>query len=152
MIKLETSIVLLLMVLASSCKNQTASGQRNPDHQIISTTPNAIDSDFNAFLTHFSQDSLFQISRIDFPLEVTNIEENDEEVRIKITLADFHMLKFGDFATASREVDKYEEKIKAKRNKAIIEIRGIDNGIYIDIFFEKSNGKWMLKTWTDSST
>jgi hypothetical protein len=72
--KLPTYILLILTVLASSCKNQTSSGQGNLESQVNSTTPNApenIDSDFNAFLTHFSQDSLFQVSRIDFPMEVT---------------------------------------------------------------------------------
>jgi hypothetical protein len=73
-------------------------------------------------------------------------------VKIKITTADFEMLKFGDSTAATREFDKYEEKIKVKGNKATIETRGIDNGIYIDIFFEKSNGKWKLRTWVDSST
>jgi hypothetical protein len=41
---------------------------------------------------------------------------------------------------------------KVGKSKTIIEIRGIDNGIIMDFFFEKKNGKWILVTWIDSST
>ena len=37
-------------------------------------------------------------------------------------------------------------------NKATIEIRGIENGIMVDYYFEKDDGKWMLVAVHDSST
>jgi hypothetical protein len=51
----------------------------------------------------------------------------------------------------TREFDRYTQNIKTKGNKAVVEIRGVDNGIYSDFYFEKINGKWHLKSWNDSS-
>jgi hypothetical protein len=114
--------------------------------------PANVDSNFKTFLKYFSQDSLFQVSRIDFPLKVKNIEEDEQEVEIIINKRDFHKLTFGDSTAATRQYDKHEEKIRVNGNTAVIETRGIDNGIYYDVKFEKIAGKWKLLTWVDSST
>ncbi len=37
--------------------------------------PADLDSKFETFIKYFSKDSLFQISRIDFPLKVKNLDE-----------------------------------------------------------------------------
>ena len=57
-----------------------------------------------------------------------------------------------DESYKTKDSDKYEQIIKIEGNKATIELRGIDNGISGDYYFEKIDGKWTLVTWIDSST
>lgn len=116
--------------------------------------PKNIDDDFKIFLDYFSKDSVFQVSRVNFPLIVTEIDdENMLEAKEKIiqkneyTTINFEYPK----DALTREFDRYTQNYKIKENKATIEIRGIDNGICSDFFFEKINEKWMLKSWNDSS-
>lgn len=113
-----------------------------------------IDDNFKTFLDNFSKDSVFQISRVIFPLKVTELDYNNElESIVKIiqkkeyTKLDFEYPK----DALTREFDRYTQNIKTKGNKAVVEIRGVDNGIYSDFYFEKINGKWHLKSWNDSS-
>jgi len=116
--------------------------------------PKNIDDDFKVFISYFSKDSVFQVSRVNFPLIVKEIDdENMLESKEKI-------IKKNEYTTINfeypkdaltREFDRYTQNYKIKENKAIIEIRGIDNGICSDFFFEKNNGKWILKSWDDSS-
>ena len=115
-----------------------------------SNIPAELDAKFETFIQYFSQDSIFQVSRIDFPLKV-KASDGKEETETIINKSDFRKLTFGDQSAKTREFDKYEYTFKVNGNKAIIEIRGIDNGICIDIYFEKRNGKWRLVSWLDSS-
>lgn len=128
-------------IIVDSSKNE----EYNSSH-----IPADLDSKFETFIEYFSKDSLFQVSRVDFPLKMKASEGNEETETI-INKSDFRKLTFGDKSAKTREFDKYEETIKVNGYKAIIETRGIDNGIYIDTFFEKRNGKWRLVTSVDSS-
>jgi hypothetical protein len=47
---------------------------------------------------------------------------------------------------------RYTQTINNLGNKAVVVCRGIDNGICIDFYFEKSNGEWYLLIWKDGST
>lgn len=101
------------------------------------------------------KDSLFQISRIDFPLKVKEADpDNDFELAERIIQkSEFRKMDFTyDKSFANRQVDNYEQNIKVGGHKAVIEMRGIDNGIIADYYFIKKNGKWTLLTWVDSST
>jgi Domain of unknown function (DUF4348) len=118
------------------------------------TIPDNVDDDFKVFLDYFSKDSVFQISRINFPLKVKEIDENNmlESIEKIIQKKDYTKLDFEYPKDAlTREYDRYSQEIKTDKNKTVIEIRGIDNGIYSDFFFEKLNGKWFLKSWNDTS-
>ncbi|RDC62490.1 DUF4348 domain-containing protein [Adhaeribacter pallidiroseus] len=121
--------------------------------QII--VPENVDDKFETFLKYFNEDSTFQISRIDFPLKVkvADSDKNYEMSEEIIQKSGFRKMDFTyDSSSANKEVDSYEQKINIKGNKAIIEVRGIENGIMANFYFEKKKGKWMLVTWEDSST
>lgn len=156
------SLLTLTFIGCSNSSDKTsASGQLTSNEIAVhsskaekyqpSNIPADLDSKFETFIEYFNKDSLFQVSRIDFPLKVKASDE-DKEIETIITRSDFRMLNFGDKSAKTREYDKYEETIKVNGDKAVIETRGIDNGIFIDIYFEKKNGKWKLLTWMDSST
>ena len=134
------STVLLFLLLLSGCKDI----QRND--------PN--DESFDAFFRRFNKDSVFQMSRINFPLTVEEFDMDAlQPKKITIQRADYHIIDLSYHKSFSeRELDKYSQEVKVKGDKATIEIRGIDNGIHNDVFFEKVNGQWTLISYTDSST
>jgi len=133
----------------------TSDKKSKPDHSKTNSTvnklPNNVDLKFETFLKHFNSDSLFQISRIDFPLKGKELDEEDGK-EITVNKSEFRKLDFNEPQKDSSDTNRYELKIKVDGNKAIVETRGIDNGIYIDTYFEKKEGKWKLVTWIDSST
>jgi hypothetical protein len=123
-----------------ACKNENQNSEK-------------IDEDFQVFVEKFSRDSLFQISRVKFPLAVTELDNEYESVEKKVEKYNYRKIDLRyDNSCANRELSKYIEKIKLEKNKATIEIRGIENGIMTDFYFEKRDGKWRLIGWDDSST
>jgi hypothetical protein len=151
--------ILLLLFSFVSCKTET----KNESNTITfenskdenSNKEGKSDEDFNTFLKKFNQDSIFQISRIKFPLKVNESDPDQDYETIEriIQLKDFTKLNFEYPKDAlNKDYDRYTRNIKIEKDSAVIEIRGIENGIHSDIIFEKKNGKWKLKTWNDQST
>ncbi|MFT3794155.1 DUF4348 domain-containing protein [Flavobacterium sp.] len=108
--------------------------------------PKKIDEPFNAFLLHFNTDTVFQKSRVVFPLVTMQAEtENSDQLSKKfITEADYQSIDLS-------WNDSYTQQVLLNDRKATIQIRGVDNGIHTDVFFEKKNGQWKLVGWTDLS-
>ena len=156
---LKASFVILLL-LQLSCKKTIVP----QDNIILNDEPKKIitneekkpetvsdkhkQEDFNHFFKLFNHDTVFQISRINFPLKV-KINNDDLE------LVDYVILK-NEYTTIN--LDKkpkersYNQQIILKKDKAVIQQRGINNGIFIDYYFERIDGKWQLITWIDVST
>ena len=112
---------------------------------------NPIDKTFESFLSKFNNDSIFQINRVKFPLSIIETEsENFTEVHSKIERKDYKKIDL-TFDKADQKREGYTQQIKLSNNKATIEIRGIENGIMADYYFEKVNGKWTFVGWNDSS-
>lgn len=111
-----------------------------------------IETDFNSFLTLFNSDSAFQLSSIDFPMKVQEINrESDHELTEKIIdKSNYKRLDLSD--NLSNSNNNFTREIKINNNSATVEIRGIESGVKVDFFFERENGKWKLITWIDSST
>ncbi len=152
--------IFLLFILASifiECKPEIRKAEdKNQTENKVSEfkIPNNVDDNFNVFLSYFSKDSIFQVSRVNFPLKVIEIDDNNMMETIERTVEKEEYTKL-DFEypkdALTREFDRYTQKIKAKGNNVTIEIRGVDNGIYSDVYFEKVKGKWFLKSWKDTS-
>ena len=131
---------MLIIFNVIGCKNERKEAEK-------------IDENFGVFIEKFSRDSLFQISRVNFPLNVKELDDDYESVEKKIYKKEYRKLDLRYNETfAKRDLSKYKKRIILEKNKAIIEISGIDNGIMTDIYFEKKNGKWNLISWDDSST
>lgn len=101
---------------------------------------------FSSFLKKFNEDKNFQLSRVKFPLTIKTLNDNLEDISVTITQKNYRILKLDDKGM------EFRQKIVLKQNKAVIEQRGIDTGIYADYIFELKDNKWFLKTWNDQST
>lgn len=161
--------LLLISFLFINCKNEISKNDNKkvekPKIENIKTeksAPKITDENFEAFLKDFSRDSIFQINRVKFPLKVKEIDlESMEEInenksgfkertilKSQYTKLDFTYQK----DALTRELDRYSQKNILKNNIMTVEIRGIDNGLYSDFYFEKIDGKWFLKSWKEQST
>jgi hypothetical protein len=109
------------------------------------------------FFGKFKLDSVFQLESVKFPflrewVDTSNDEAPDKLNKEFIKKENWRYANFYyDESFATRGLDAYTQKIKIQPNRAVIEIRGVDNGIWIDYFFEKKVSKWMLISEKDSS-
>lgn len=159
---MKLCILLLLSILFFNCggsekkQNQPAKTREMPVNESViapTTIPDSVDANFETFLSYFNQDSVFQISRIDFPFKIMENDLDYKPVEQIIQKSEWRKIDFSyDKASANTEFDRYQQTNVVDRDKAVIEVRGIDNGIFVDVYFEKKNGKWMLLTWIDHST
>lgn len=145
----------LLSILFLNCKNEkTESGNEELEKskvenaRIEKQTLKIADENFEDFLKEFSRDSVFQITRVKFPLKVKGLDyDNMEEQEKMISKSEYRKLDFTYPKNAlTRELDRYSQKNVLKNNIMVVEIRGTDNGIYSDFIFEKIAGKWFLKS------
>lgn len=116
------------------------------------TTDSKFES-FDEFYKKFTTDSLFQIERVKFPWTVMTWELGEESpVKELINKEDW---RFGSFyyedGYATRQIDAYTQKIKNYGDTIKLEIRGVDNGIFIDYNFTKDKNKWFLVSEKDYS-
>jgi hypothetical protein len=158
--KTSRKYLYLILILAflgcklESRKVETEKSTESKKETVQIKIPENVDNDFKVFLYYFSKDSIFQISRVNFPLKVMEVNQNNtlEQIEMTIQKKEYTKLDFEYPKDAlTRETSRFTQNIKTKDNQSIVEIRGFDNGIYTDYFFEKENGKWILKSWDDNS-
>lgn len=112
---------------------------------------------FEDFFERFKTDSVFQHERVQFPFlsERVNLDNDsgpDEFITDATENEDWTFINFAyDDSIAKRGLDAYTQEVNVQKDRAVIEIRGVDNGIWIDYNFEKRNEKWMLISEKDSS-
>lgn len=103
---------------------------------------------FDVFFSKFSSDSLFQSSRIKFPLrnEIYNSDTNGYEV------SNIHIEKW-KFFNIKKLPSNYIRKLSNKDVfKYVLNIQILDTGVNVDYIFMALNEKWILVNIIDSST
>lgn len=148
--------IIALFVLFSSCGNTTETNIKQTNNKQTDSTSlvlnEKVDNDFHEFITKFSTDTAFQLSRTKFPLKI-GWHEIDRDTVIFRTKSDF---EFIDFRTKkfTGPIDQWEQNIVIdnKNKSATIQIRGVDNGIFIDYKFNMVDGAWLFTEIDDSST
>ncbi|EJG02325.1 DUF4348 domain-containing protein [Flavobacterium sp. F52] len=114
----------------------------------LAQTSKATSEDFNEFFKKFNSDPKFQITRVIFPLKYKANNEDFELSDYTMTKEKYKVLHLNNKAD-----ERYLKRtLLVKKNKATLEERGLDNGIYIDYIFELKDNKWFLKTFVDQST
>lgn len=147
-------ILSLSMVFFSFSCSQ--SGTNNKDKNNGNELANASKGeDFESFLEDFNKRPTFQRQRVLFPIEATVLDPSDygmKTVQEIIDYQDWFLLDFSyDSTYSTRQMDRYSQNIRLYDDSAIIEQRGIDNGIYANFLFLKKDGKWFLESFSDVS-
>ncbi|MFN0201380.1 MAG: DUF4348 domain-containing protein [Bacteroidia bacterium] len=110
------------------------------------TTP--VKEDLYAFLNKLCSDSLFQKTRVQFPLEMLTLGENNEVIRKKVTSDKWRYLGFY-YKCDSLPILRKNEAIG---DECILTIQGVENGILEICKFKIIKNKWFLVGYEDVST
>jgi len=153
-----------ITILFISCSGK---GQKSNRIEAEDTLSNAVEQadttvvqltqeeDFKRFIERFSNDSQFQLRRIKFPISVIVPDTGDEGMAPKeesIGKYDWEQLDLSyDSTYLTRPYDQYYQVVRFKNDTAVIEIRGINNGIYADYYFSKIEDEWYLITLYEAS-
>jgi hypothetical protein len=146
------SILILTFLLHFSCGTKPAdstSSDKKTDPLTISKTADG--EDFNEFFERFTTDSVFQMERTKFPFRVIWMTEDGETTHETEKENWTHSTFYYEDSYASRQVDAYTQEIKHYSDSVVLELRGVDNGIYVDYKFIRDSGKWILFTGKDYS-
>ena len=137
---MKARVSLLLIVLFSFCQ---CNHQKSPLIRLK-------EEDFDKFLNSFYSDSIFQMSRIIFPLvnmqndSLANISEQKNSFSIK----NWRMLSNDYFKGDDTVITIYGQIYKRKLLKGNTEAEDYfyieDSGYYHKLFFKLKNGKWYL--------
>lgn len=108
------------------------------------------DFEFIDFLTKFSNDSVFQINHIAFPLpeSYADSEKDYETVKKTIQLKDWKHEKLVDFLNKLMVLSTIDKESKYRN----IFYSGVENGIWVKYTFQRINGNWKLIRLEDYST
>lgn len=144
---------LAIIVFSISClQSPKKNKEKNSQNGLVGTS---VSEDFKSFLENFSQRPTFQRQRVLFPVVATVLDPSDygmKTVQEKIEYQDWFLLDFSyDSTYSTRQMDRYNQNIRLYEDSAMIEHRGIDNGIFANYFFIKRDGKWFLESFTDAS-
>lgn len=101
---------------------------------------------FESFIEKFSLDSLFQESRVVFPLKKKYLNENSKEAEKFVEAVDWWRVILEP--TDNHSMRYFENK---KKSQGIVEFRGIENGINVTYIFELRDGEWFLIEMEDLS-
>lgn len=116
----------------------------------------AVDSeDFNKFVERFSKEQSFQLKRIKFPIDITVPDAQSEGMApMEETIGKYEWEQLDltyDSTYLTRPFDQYYQVVRFKNDTAVVEIRGINNGIYADYYFALINKEWYLVTLYEAS-
>lgn len=113
------------------------------------------EEDFDQFIREFSTRESFQLKRIKFPINVI-VPDDDHEgmapMEETIGRYDWEPLDLTyDSTYLTRPYDQYYQGVRFGKDTAVVEIRGINNGIYADYYFMLIDKKWYLVTLYEAS-
>lgn len=111
--------------------------------------------DFDKFIRKFSDEENFQMERIKFPIKVI-IPDTEHEgmapMEETITKYEWEPIDLSyDSTFLTRQYDQYYQGVRFGKDTAVVEIRGINNGIYADYYFTLIDRKWYLVTLYEAS-
>jgi hypothetical protein len=153
----------LLISLIFSCSQgstnkNTKNGSETREKEVLSSTNDvalADSEEFDKFIQKFSTEESFQIERIKFPINIIVPDAGHEgmaPMHETIGKYDWEMIDLSyDSTFLTRPYDQYYQAVRFTNDTAVVEIRGIDNGIYADYYFSLINKKWYLVTLYEAS-
>lgn len=113
---------------------------------------------FDVFFEEFARDSVFQKSRVKFPLEYFShyYDFNLRKDTIKAEPISFENYYYYDFTKDREAIDQDFDKYTVHMEKSDVEVLykfvGYDNGIMVNYRFKKKDNCWLLVEIIDKST
>lgn len=131
-------------------KVETESSRADNEQEALAGKEN-----FDLFIRKFSTQESFQLERIKFPINVIIPDDEHEgmaPMEETIGRYEWELLDLTyDSTYLTRPYDQYYQGVRYKNDTAVVEIRGINNGIYADYYFTLIDEKWYLVTLYEAS-
>lgn len=145
---MKTTLTLLTSAVLLQCCCSSNNDVRNKAQTKNKISQKQVEN-FETFFKRFSEDSTFQVSRVEFPIrrKEYNIDLGEFE-RADISRQDWG---FFDIATLAREKE-YIITINRTGKNRVFALQKEDTGLYVEYIFEISNGVWQMVEIIDSST
>lgn len=149
------AVLLGIFNLTHNCTAETSNkAEREKDKQPIQTKQIITNENFEVFYKRFYSDSLFQISRIIFPLKGFNSDEYDSELGKKNPPYFWKRKEWKFLETLPQNyvryekkdwVEEYKKEIKHNKDLSVLEkIFIVDSGYIDERIFKLIKGKWYL--------
>lgn len=146
---------IILVFLISCTQNRGEKGMKGKEIADSALTEEFEVEEFSEFMERFSLEESFQLQRIKFPISVIVPDTGNEgmaPIREVIGRYDWEPLDLTyDSTYLTRPYNQYYQVVRFNNDTAVVEIRGIDNGIYADYYFELIDRKWYLVTLYEAS-
>lgn len=108
--------------------------------------------DFYAFLSKFCSDSTFQKKHIKFPVDMTFLDEDFNEINEQGNVEDWSYTNFyynsDSISTLYYDFNRSLENTDTR----ILEINGVENGVNAQLTFKRIRNNWKLIRFEDYST
>lgn len=125
-------------------KNIQASTEKKAEKPTVKKKDSAMTENFDSFFEKFKTDSLFQLSRIVFPLKTIETLEEGQSAKLltkdKWTYSNFSQIK--KLIINKTTIDSFNESV-------LFSIE--DTGIQTTYYFKNKNGLWKLTYTLDES-
>ena len=141
-------ILAIPLLFITSCMDNT---KETTPRNITDNEPDNIksgDYNFSDFIKRFTTDSVFQINHVKFPLEEVSlgVDAEDSDSTFYIKKSKWKFYSFKDTICDGIKLEHQFDTI----NFTCTEL-GIDTGVRIDYYFEKSGTQWFLTKIVDAS-
>jgi hypothetical protein len=119
----------------------------------VKKEPVAADKEnFYMFLSKFCSDSVFQKKHIKFPVDMTFLDEDFNEINEEGNAEDWSYTNF-NYNSDSISTMYYDfNRTFENTDTRTLEINGVENGINVQLTFKKVRNKWLLIRFEDYST
>lgn len=160
-------VILMSSVITFGCVDKSGKKQSKKAPEIIEKSNKPIEAflkredctlAFDKFFDRFAKDSVFQKSRVKFPLKFSssyydfNTRKDTIEVSFISTVNDFESIDFsGDENAMDNEYDKYTVHIESSDSIVNYKLSGYDNGLRLNYKFKLVDGCWYLVAIIDQS-
>ena len=144
------SILSIPLLFITSCMDNT---KETTSSNITNNEQTNIESEnynFSDFIKIFTTDSVFQINHIKFPLEEVSIEW-DEEGNDSISTSYIKKSEWKYYSFPDTIYDGIKLKHPIDTTNFTYTELGVDTGVRIDYYFEKTGTQWLLIKIEDSS-
>lgn len=140
-------LLLAIIISLTGCSSQTHSikkSEKDITYKSSTTSTTTFNETFEVFFKKFSTDSVYQLSRIVFPLNVEELETDDARIST-MTAKEWGYMNF--------VLKKpYLMKTISVNDTTKVNVQMEDTGVYVDYLFTTIDGKWMLVKIVDQST
>ena len=137
--------IIILSILIFTVQSVYCKSQNDSNVVSIKTGENSKE-DFTSFIQKFCTDSLFQLSRINFPFLDYQIDEKNNRDTIVDTIQilewNFLELMFSE-KYVIQTYDNFNMTLR-DTNERVIAYEGVENDISILYYFKRKEGKWKL--------